>query len=300
MTMTLPSTPPSPFWRVEGNQSIEFPSEFKQRLKDFLEAQKQREGSWFDSFRGIYEFYKNPHGTEGDNSLLSTEEVNNIRKKLGGPKEEIGTLENILESKWGGLYVEPREKKDRIVKYIREGDLRSLMIIRLYINNGLEYYSERRIGRFYLNIEPEAILIFLDKLVTEALIEDLHIQVKVFVPDTYTTEAFNYRDNIVLYFDAREEKEVLKMIERLYFLKRAKWFRKGTPLFTALIRDSSGEVMEGIGFGEEPRYSSERGKESFGTLRAKILDEVCRKAKKWVYKLVIQSLILTQLLERRV
>jgi hypothetical protein len=89
------------------------------------------------------------------------------------------------------------------------------------------------------------------------------------IPTFGDTMTFNRFDKMVIYFDAEEEKEALRVLENLY-QKNLEAFDEGIPRFTAEVKNQKGEKMIGIGFGQEPVLENE----SFGTVRAKILAEV--------------------------
>lgn len=139
------------------------------------------------------------------------------------------------------------------------------------VNGGLR--NQTALGRLYFNLKPEYVAQFFSQVIYTFRNKGLHIQTKI--PLKGNAMMFNRFDKMVVYFDAEEEKEVLQIIENLYHNDPKIFDKTGIPRFTAEVRDENGEIMTGIGFGEEPIFRNE----SFGTIRSKILASVYLDAK---------------------
>jgi hypothetical protein len=129
------------------------------------------------------------------------------------------------------------------------------------INGG--YTSGDSLGKLYFNLKPEEIVNFLKSLLEKFREEGLPAQIKI--PREGKAFTFNRRDKVVLYFDPDKAKEVLEAVEDLYDPEK---FNDGGPLFAAEVKNKKGEVMKGVGFGEERITSNE----SFGEIRVRILN----------------------------
>lgn len=129
------------------------------------------------------------------------------------------------------------------------------------------------LGRFYLNLKPEQAPQFYTQVVEAFRRTGLHAQMKI--PRAVDADAFNRLDKMVIYFNATEEKQALRVLETLYRGNQAVFDETGIPRFTAEVCDASGKSMIGVGFAEEPPFRNE----SFGLIRAKVLAEVYLNAK---------------------
>lgn len=138
------------------------------------------------------------------------------------------------------------------------------------VNGGLT--SMEAVGRLYLNLKPESVGRFFERAVETFLNAGLHVRMKI--PTGGNVETFNRLDKMVVYFDAGEEKKFLRVLEGLYDDNRTVFDETGIPRFAAEVKNTRGESMRGVGFGEEP----ERHR-SFGQVRAGILAEVYEEAK---------------------
>lgn len=124
------------------------------------------------------------------------------------------------------------------------------------------------IGRFYLNIKAEKMPVFFKNVVKALDKADLHSEIKI--PTLATAKFLNRRDKCVFYFYEGEEEKTLDQLEKLYKKNRT-WFEKSDlPPFSGRMKDSQGEIMEGIGFAQNP-FLADR---SFGKVISEILADV--------------------------
>lgn len=136
------------------------------------------------------------------------------------------------------------------------------------VNGGLSNWTEA--GRFYFNVKSEyatQVTQFFEELAQICKDRGLHVEIKI--PAHGNEYDFNRFDKMVAYFDSKEEKEMLEVIETLY-AKYANLFNEEVPSFTLKVRDKSGREMNGIGFGEEPAFANG----SFGSIRSEILEDM--------------------------
>lgn len=132
------------------------------------------------------------------------------------------------------------------------------------------------IGRFYLNIDQK-LAPLLQREFTLSLWENkLSFQMKI--PRFMTERSANRHDKAVLYFDLNDFDKVAGIAESIH-QKYANSFQKEKPRFTKGLLDKKGQVLQGIGFAEEPSKELGRG-HSFGTLRSEILAKICEKSLK--------------------
>lgn len=126
--------------------------------------------------------------------------------------------------------------------------------------------------RFYLNVSPEVLPDFYREMLDELRASGVHTEMKI--PVRGRASEFNRYDKLVIYFVADEEIKLLQAIEKLY-RKDHSVFDDGIPRFAGRINDTDGQVMKGVGFGQEPTLK-QSGEESFGSIRARVLDEMYR------------------------
>ncbi len=147
--------------------------------------------------------------------------------------------------------------------------------------NGGANQKEYRIGRLYVNLKPEYAPDFFREIVVLLRDKGIKCNIKIFrgslgIENEKEREekrkAFNRLDKIVIYFYAYQNKEILDIIEAIY-PKYREYFNDEIPKFTISPRKPGGLRIKGIGFGENP----ENIKESFGSLRSKILAKLCIK-----------------------
>ncbi|MDP3769540.1 MAG: T3SS effector HopA1 family protein [bacterium] len=132
------------------------------------------------------------------------------------------------------------------------------------------------IGRFYLNVNIEKTPELYAKSVEAFRKAGLHVQIKMPCLESAqdNDDILNKADKMMIFFNAREERQALRELENLYHNNSALFTETGIPRFTAVLPDASGEIMAGVGFGEEPLLYHQ----SFGMVRAKILAEVYHEA----------------------
>jgi hypothetical protein len=142
------------------------------------------------------------------------------------------------------------------------------------INGGVD--SKAHMGRFYLNLKPDGAVSFYMTALEELQEAGVHVGAKIVMQGR--VKCFNQRDKMVVYFDSEEEQQVLEAIQNLYEFDAGDTFDDtGIPAFSAEVKDRDGNIMKGIGFGEDPGGD---GEESFGTIRSQILFEICSEVKK--------------------
>lgn len=139
------------------------------------------------------------------------------------------------------------------------------------INEGVPRQNGE-MGRFYLNVSPEVLPDFYREMLDELRASGVHTEMKI--PVRGRASEFNRYDKLVIYFVADEEIKLLQAIEKLY-RKDHSVFDDGIPRFAGRINDTDGQVMKGVGFGQEPTLK-QSGEESFGSIRARVLDEMYR------------------------
>jgi hypothetical protein len=176
-------------------------------------------------------------------------QINDVREKL----KEVNLKEDL-------------NKKGLSINIIEKG-----YWFYVKINGGLP--KKAVIGRFYLNLKPEYLIQFFYNAVITFTNEGLHCEMKI--PREGRVDDFNRFDKMVIYFHADEEQKVLKVLEKLYE-ENPEAFNTDISPFTAEVKNSQGEIMSGIGFGEEPLILNT----SFGIIRSQILAEVYNEAKK--------------------
>ena len=218
--------------------------------------------------------------------IISREVGGNVSPQERGP--EPGFLEKVLKAveyvgkgvdpyylyAMGGELPQVDYKKKQYCQYneqvetiVRKNQLSEGMEIEednkwvYFILNG-GYTSGDSLGKLYFNLKPEEIVNFLNLVLEKFRKERLPVQIKI--PREGERFTFNRKDKVVLYFDPDKAKEVLEAVEGLCDPKK---FNDGVPLFTAEVKNKKGEVMKGVGFGEERITSNE----SFGEIRARIL-----------------------------
>jgi len=130
-----------------------------------------------------------------------------------------------------------------------------------FIING-DCTSNDSVGKLYFNLKPSEIVNFLGLVLKKFGEKGLQAQIKI--PREGDSLMFNRRDKVVLYFEPDKAEEVLETLEDLHDTKK---FNDGVPLFAAEVKNKKGEVMRGVGFGEEQITR----KRSFGDVRAEIL-----------------------------
>lgn len=132
------------------------------------------------------------------------------------------------------------------------------------------------IGRFYVNVNIEKIPQLYTKSVEAFRKAGLHVQIKIPCLESAqdNDDIINKVDKMMIFFNAHEERQALEEFENLYRGNSALFSEAGTPRFTTALRDASGNIMAGVGFGEEPLLHNH----SFGMVRAKILAEVYAEA----------------------
>lgn len=140
-----------------------------------------------------------------------------------------------------------------------------------YVNQGT--MDINNIGRFYFNLNPEYVGNILIKVAEMFQENGLHVEMKV--PTKGSAFTFNRHDKMVIYFNAKEEEKTMRVIEMLHSNNNEAFDETGVPRFAAEMKDSSNKKMKGVGFGEEPKQD----RESFGTIRVKILSKVYQDAK---------------------
>ncbi len=143
----------------------------------------------------------------------------------------------------------------------------------LFCNVNGSFPRGASLGRLYFNLKPEFVPRFFAEAAKALQKNGVRCQMKI--PAWGDVIAFNRFDKMVLYFDAQQEREVLRTLDTLY-RRNAEAFEEEVPRFTVAVRDENGERMAGVGFGEDPPFR----KASFGDIRAHILAEVYREAKK--------------------
>lgn len=132
----------------------------------------------------------------------------------------------------------------------------------LETNKGPE--NNNSLGRLYINPKPEII----SKLILDLAqgFRDAGVKSRIKLPNWGEKSALARFDKIVVYFSAEEERKVLEILDKVY-ARYGDYFEEETPKCTANLHNKNGELMKGVGFGEEPKIP----RESFGSLRAKIL-----------------------------
>jgi hypothetical protein len=187
-------------------------------------------------------------------------------------QESIGKIESEIESRIESDW----EKMDGSPLFIKTD--KNSYWLQVKVHDGLNV-REDTIGRMYFNLSAEHTADFFKKVIDACAEAGVRMEIKMSRRgDTYTLNRF---DKVILYFNADEESEIIKIVERLHSENIDYFNEENTPRFTGKIRDSKGEVMKGVGFGEEP---TARG-ESFGSIRSKILAELVSEAQKQGYSI---------------
>ena len=145
--------------------------------------------------------------------------------------------------------------------------------------DGISTVKNEGIGRLYLNIKPgEVIKVFKEGV---HLFADMNLSIQMKIPSQFNTEGsghiLNRQDKMVIYFAPGDEEKIFDALDRLYNKYRSV-FLSGKPRFTAELKDSQGNIMEGVGFAEEPKFKTIRNR-SFGAIRSAILCEIIKKGK---------------------
>ncbi len=246
--------------REEQIETIEDSPEKKQAIEDFYEYvenhQQEIEDELYKGKGLVGLFYRDFYNRNIDN--LKYQENNSEVEKL--EKEYFKSVKLAKDN------LEKKEKEGENLMPKAPGHWFSCST-----NKGI--YEQAGIGRFYLNLNPEYVGQVFEQAVEEFKNEGLNSQMKI--PLRGSAKEFNRLDKMVIYFNSEEEEQALQIIENLYNNNTKAFDDSGTPQFTAEVKSKKGENMVGVGFGEEPslHYNS-FGSESFGNIRAKILQEV--------------------------
>lgn len=179
-------------------------------------------------------------------------------------------LKGIYSNKMAELntYINNQSKKDELVRPINTKYWTACNINKTISAN-------EAILRTYFNVKPEYAAGFFATTLRELRVEDINAQIKM--PTHATTEAFNRQDKMVMYFNSGQEKKTLAVIEKLYNQYPFIFEDNGTPPFVAEAKNSEGNIMNGIGYAQDPMKKGE----SFGTTRCKALAEVVNNAKEY-------------------
>lgn len=218
-------------------------------------------------FKKFVEEYQNefdPNGTEAPVPLkyafynkFYQQDINNIKyqddpeiKKV--VEEYNESIKELLGKETGPNIEFVRDEEDKWVAH--------------NINGGFDHEADA--GRFYLNLKPEKVAGFYEKVLHSLEKNGIRAQLKA--PMKGTLRAFNKSDKMVIYFNADQEEEALEVLRKLYGDSQELFDDTGIPAFAAQVRNAEGLVMNGISFGEEPSDKDQ----SFGMLRSEILAEV--------------------------
>lgn len=108
-------------------------------------------------------------------------------------------------------------------------------------------------GRIYINPKPhtmDVVFYELAKLMNSQ--PDVPFDAKVMGHGSMVVSDLNRGDKMVLYFNPKDQAVILKVVQELYRKVSPQVFDKITPVFAMKLLDESGQIMEGISFGQEP------------------------------------------------
>lgn len=142
------------------------------------------------------------------------------------------------------------------------------------------FYTRPNEGRMYINAKPEAMVTVMTEMAKLFDQQPLvPFEAKMISPGSMNENGLNRADKMVLYFNSKNQAEILKIMQELYRRIRPENFDTATPKMAAKLKDGGGSIMNGISFGEEP--SDEvvwappiRGEHSFNNLREGVLWEL--------------------------
>lgn len=155
---------------------------------------------------------------------------------------------------------------------------------RLEINGGATEKGEE-MGRFYLNVVPEKVHEVFKKAADIFSGSDIPVSIKThaFEEEKIEKDIIGRTDKMVVYFDEKDSDRVLDIIRKLHKAEASQpgsnVFKGEIPKFTVEIKDERGEIMKGVGFGQESNVTGGSKKEvSFSDVRKKILKDALNMA----------------------
>jgi len=131
--------------------------------------------------------------------------------------------------------------------------------------------AKRFEGRIYLSLRrrhAEAIFRYLSGVVNKGIQEKGgQIQFKI----AGNAEGYSRSDSGVIYFHVDQQKAVHEAMVKMH-REHPEFFKEGHPLFTMPLRDGRGNIIQGLSFGEHPRYEQQ----SFGEVRTQAMTTAVR------------------------
>ncbi len=143
----------------------------------------------------------------------------------------------------------------------------------LYLKGNGGFDHNQPIGRVYLNIKVDHIPSIFATILDELRKAGVNFDTKI--PGTGNVEDFNRPDKMVLYFNDNSTEEVLKILNAIQS-QHSNLFEANVPKCTTKLKNSNGQPMIGVSFGEQPR---DKGS-SFGEVRSKVLASIYEEARK--------------------
>lgn len=218
-----------------------FPFNQSKDIKDFLEYLKENPNPEGDSERNIRDVFYHDFCVKnnGDKEKSIQSKINNTEYQ-----KSVDELFEFLKDNGTGTY--------------KDGHwIHSLPLV--------TFDRKLEKGRIYLNLIPKYSAEFYKRLVFAFKDAKLAVEMKMSIVAEYQDCR---TDKMILYFVCTQEKFVLEIIETLHEEYEDK-FEPSIPRFCLRLKDKDGKLMQGIGFGQEPRVYG-----SFSSVRADILSDV--------------------------
>ena len=232
------------------NNSLEIESQIDNKIDEYkLEYPNLSPDQIRDAFRKkyIYSMFYSKNDPEKVN--YSSEDT----VKFEQYNQALENMLNLIES-----------NKDKDILIENQGGWNHALV-----NADKNFFKDdsNKIGRLYLNINPEIMPGLFHQLVTEGINNQLKFYIKL--PNKANEENFNRADKIIMYFRPEESQKILDLVSKIYN-QREVVFQDQLPKFVQPIKISENKMMKGVGFGQEPHQRNNR-KFSFGEIRSTVL-----------------------------
>jgi hypothetical protein len=189
-------------------------------------------------------------------------DIDNLKYKENTP--EFDLLQDQFFDKLFPLEERLEECSEYKGKFKHLKEFRNVQILdkRYWLHVGINKIpKEAKIGKFYLNLKLEKIIDFFEEFIKKADSPNLALEAKI------PRLPINRFDKMVVHFSIDDREKILNLISQLY---EPSYFEEGIPVFAENVKDEKGEVLKGVGFGEEPFIKNE----TFGSIRCKILEDI--------------------------